>query len=617
MIHPDIYSYVKGEENDFEADEVRLGDNWSWNFRDHVQLIFHLKHSIFYTGENNWLRAFKQVMRPLLRLSYWTEDIEVKDVVFFIEQAKGRALSFLIKKYHDEVFVREHDIDTMIDEITESDIDYGGVVVQKTNSGRPEVLPLNAIAFCDQTDILGGPIAFKHHFSPEGLRKMGAVGWGDEANGATISLEELITQADFQKEPLGMNDTKRNEVPGKVIEVYIVRGNLPSHFLNDNDDMDDTFNQVQIIAFYTDKRKNKKGVTLFRKKEEEGNLKFHASEKVHGRALGYGDGESFLHPQIWTNFLTIHKTNLLEAASKVPLVTDDDSYQNRNKIQDMENLEITTIEDGKSIQLVPTAAPANIGLMEGAINEWFEQSQLLGAAFDPILGKEATSGTTFRGQERTVAQGRGWHDRRRGQRAKFIEEIYRDWIIPDIVKEIVKGKKFLANLTVEELSWIQDRLATNFANRKMVERTLESVANSKKPLPSQEEKDQVIQTFKEQFARTGDKHLVEVLKGEFKGIEVKMGINIANKQKDLVNLSDKLLSIFQFVFANPQGFQQAMQIPALAKSFTDILEFSGLNQTDFLSLTQPPTQAPETLQQPQQQLPQQAQPLALNSQPNE
>ena len=99
--------------------------------------------------------------------------------------------------------------------------------------------------------------------------------------------------------------------------------------------------------------------------------------------------------------------------------------------------------------------------------------------------------------------------------------------------------------------------------------------------------------------------MLEILKDEFKDIKVKMGINIAGKQKDLANLSDKILSIFQFVFSNPQGFQQAMQIPALAKSFQDILEFSGLNQIDFLSLTQPPAQPMQAPQQP-------AQPLQLN-----
>lgn len=582
MIQPSIYKYVKSKESEYESDEVKLGDNWNWNMREHIQMIFHLKNGVFYTGENDWMRAFKNVMRPLLRLSYWTEDIELKDVVFFIERANGRVLSFLIKKYHDEVYAREHDLDTLFDDITESDIDYGGALVQRGKKA-PEVTPLNAIAFCDQTDILGGPRAVKLTFSPDGIRRMKANGWGQESNGATITLDELATLSDNQKEALGSNETKTNTVPGKSIEVYIVRGPLPEHYLLDNDNMDDWYDQVQVIAYYTAKNKKQEGVTLYRKKAAENDQLFHASEKIHGRGLGFSDGEMLLHPQIWTNFLTIHKMNLYEAASKAVLQTDDENYADANgNLRDMENLEITTLQEGRSIGFVPTVGGDNITVLSNGVNEWFEAAQLDASAFDPILGKEQSSGTTFRGQERTVAQGRGWHDRRRGQRAKFIETIYRKIIIPDIVKEILKGQKFLATLSTEELTWMSDQLATNYANSKIKEKIFNG------EVPTEEEKQLLIKTFKDGFLKNGNKRMLEILKDDFKDVEIKMGINVANKQKDLVNLSDKILSIFQFVFANPQAFQQAMQIPALAKSFQDILEFSGLNQSDFLTLMQAP-----------------------------
>jgi len=176
--------------------------------RRHIQLIFHLKNGIFFTGENDWSRAFKLIMRPLLRLSYWTEDLEVKDIVFFIEShAKWRVLSFLIKKYHEEVYSREHNLDTMLDEITESDIDYGGALVQRVSKGKPEVIPLNSIAFCDQTEILGGPLAFRFYLSPDKLRGMSKQGWGAESNGATISIEDLIVLAQDTKETPGVPDT--------------------------------------------------------------------------------------------------------------------------------------------------------------------------------------------------------------------------------------------------------------------------------------------------------------------------------------------------------------------------------------------------------------------------
>src|SRR3990167_7277440 len=380
----------------------------------------------------------------------------------------GRVLAFLVKKYHDEVYTVEHDLDTLFDEITESDIAYGGALVQK-GVKRPECIPLQSIAFCDQTDMLGGPIAFKHYFSPDKLRSMSKYGWGDEKNGATISIDELCVLATNEKQSDGSLSEKKNLTTGKTIEIYIIKGSMPSHYLYDDNDMEYHCNQLQIRALYTDDKGNKEGVCLYRKKEEEGTIKVLVSDSVYQRALGYGDGEALLHPQIWTNFAEIHKMNLVEAAGKVPLYTDDPAYTSKNKIQDMENLEITTIEDGKDIKVVPTAFPANFQLMDATINSLYESAQLGVSGFDSLQGKEESAGTTFRGQERLVAQGRGFHDRRRGKRAKFIEEIYRDWIIPDMVKEINKGKEFLATFTTEEITWVADQLATNSVNQRRSE----------------------------------------------------------------------------------------------------------------------------------------------------
>jgi len=595
----DIFSYIKEEENRFHTEKVRIGENWHWSFKDHVQLLFHLKNGQFYTGENDYLRAFKNIMEPILNLAYWSEDIEVKDIVFFIENKNGRALSFLIKKYHDEVFIKQHNIDTFLDEITENDVDYGGVLVQKTNEPKPEVLDFLSIAFCDQTDILGGPIGFKFNFAPNKLRKMSKLGWGNEKNGANISIEDLILLAEHKKDPSGIQETGENATTGKNIEVYVVRGTLPDHYLRDNGDYDYYCDQVQVVAFYRDEKGNKKGVCLYRKEEYESSLKFHTSKKVYGRALGRGVGESLIQPQVWTNFLEIHKMNMLEAGSKVPLYTDDESYANRNQIQDMENLEITTVADGKRIFQVPTVAPANVQLFDKSINDLYEHAQALGAAYDPLLGKEQASGTTFRGQERVVAQGRGFHDRRRGQRAKFIEEIYRDWIIPRLVKEITSGKEFLATLTSDEVQWVSEQLAENWANRQQIDALL----NGEMP----RDKEELKQEAKIAFQKNGNRHILKILKDEFKDVEVKIGINVASKQKDLFGLTDKLLAIFQFVFTNPAGFQQVMQIPGMSGAFNDILEYSGINPVDFNAVASMNVQP---MMQPQQQ----QQPLTLNAQ---
>ena len=600
MIEENIYDYVKAQESLYDTREIRIGNNWNWNMKKHIQMIFHLKNSQFFSGENNWLRPFKNIMKAILNLAYWSEDIEVKDIVFFIEGKSDRVLSFLIKKYHDDVYIKENNIDTLLDDITESDVDYGGVLVQKGEK-RPEVIPLTSIGFADQTDLMGGAFGRKFNFSPSKLRQMESKGWGDSKNGATISISDLITQAEASKDPVGRLNQKKNETTSKNIEIYIVKGDLPKHYLEDDGNFNDWFRQVHVIGFYTSRNNKREGVTLFKTKESKESVKFHTSEKIDGRGLGGSPAEDTLQSQVWTNFSEIHKTNLIEAGSKVGLVTDDESFTDRNKIIDMENLEITTIGDGKTITQIPTIAPAQIQIMENNVNTWFEQAQLIGSAQDPLLGKEAVSGTTFRGQTQTIQTGRGIHDRRRGQRAKYIEEIYRWEIIPDMTKKILNGKEFIATLTSDEMKWISERLIDNQVNNKVKDFILDGQVVT----PEMEE---FFRTeAQDEFAKGGNKRLLKILKDEFRDVDVKMGINIAGKQKNLVAMTDKILSIFQFVFSNPQGFQQVMQIPGMSSSFNDILEFSGVSQVDFSNIANLPvpqqegqqTKVPKTLTQTQ------------------
>lgn len=582
--YQDIYSFAETQETSFETEEIQVGENWYWNFRRHVQMLFHLKNGVFFTGANDWMRQFKNLMEGILELSAWTEDIEVKDVTFFIEGDDDRALTFLVKKYHDEVYVREHDLDKLFDEITESDLLYGGVLVQK-GAKRPEVVQLNRVAFCDQTQFKGGPRAVKLNFSPSQLKAMKKRGWGEERNGATMSLEDLCYLASYEKDAPGAIGTKSNNTPGKTIEVYIVRGDMPESWLKDGGDEETYISQVQIIALYTDEKENKVGVTLYRKEEEDGD-KFFSSSDVEGRALGRGVGEKLLPDQVWWNWKNIHRNNLLEAASKVPLVTDDPNWTQKNKIQDMENLEVTVIEEGKKVLPVTTAMLANIQVFEKAMAEDFQHAQFVGQAFDSLMGKEESAGTTFRGQERLVAQGRGPHERRRGQRAKFIEELYRWDILPRMIREITKGKKFIATLSVEEMAWVADQMATKAVNKRIKEMVL-NLREGQQP-PTKEEQMMMMQVFKESFFKKGNKHLLEIVKDELEGVADRIGINIAGKQKNLSGLSDRILSIVETAMVNPQ-FRASIEANGMTKAFNDILEYGGLSPVDFNAVmnTQP------------------------------
>ena len=201
----------------------------------------------------------------------------------------------------------------------------------------------------------------------------------------------------------------------------------------------------------------------------------------------------------------------------------------------------------------------------------------MGSATDPLLG-EPTPGQPFRAQERQVIEGKGIHEYRRGKYAKFIEEVYRDWIIPHIVDEITNGTKFLSELSTEEMLYVSDRVVENEAKKY----TIEKLFNME--VVTQDEVEAFKARVRDDFMKAGNKRFIEVLKGEFKRKMVRVKVNVKSKQKDLGLMTDKLTNIFRQIFANPQGFLQVMQIPGAAKTFNELIEYSGLSPVYYSQL---------------------------------
>ena len=587
MVFPkDIFSYITQEETSYRSREINIGENWSWNMSTHLSTSFHMKWGKYLNGSND-LRTkepYDNIILPILEFRYAAEDRDVKDIIFETEDPEKQHLSFLIKKYWDDVFTVENNLDDFLDEAKEEEIDYGGTLVKKGMGAVPEVLNLQTIAFCDQTDILGGPIAFKFNFSPEALKRKAKMGWGDTNNGADVTINDLIFLATTEKDPSDNNTAgNQNKVTGKSIEVYVVRGSLPSAYLKGHD-MDTLVNQVQVVGFYWDEKNLKHGVTLYKSKETDSVLKFHAPKKVFGRALGWGGVEALFDPQIWANFAEIHKNNFLKSASKSVIYTDDPAYANRNKIKDLENDEVTVIDRESRYGLRRIEPPvANIQLFGQRVQELEAHAQKLAGATDPLLGRQPPAGTPFRLQERVVFEGKKPHERTAGKFDKFIEDIVKDWIMPHMVREITKGKKFLSTLSSDEMEYVMRKVPRNRAVKRQWEDVLSGRIPEELAVYEEEEKQNLLQN--------GNQQTLEILKDEFKDVKFKVKVRVAQKQKDLEQFADKLTKILQQYWALPPEIKND---PTSQHIMNQLLEASGLSPAGLGGLTTPQTpQAPQ------------------------
>ncbi len=582
----DIFQFIRAEEKNYVL-PIPVHDDWEWSMRDFVKQCFFYKNGRLLTG-NADDKPVKNIVLYLRNLQDWAEDIDVKDINIYANDKNKQHLSFLIKKYHDDIFIKENDLDTFIDEGRETKNDYGGVLVKNLNKVRPEIVEPQTIAFCDQTDILSGPIGIKHFYSPDQLKEMEEFGWGDENKGANISIDDLILLSTNSK--VKDSYSQQAKTPGKYIEVYEVRGTFTEDWLKDAGDPDTYVKQLHIVAFYNDEKGESRGVTLFKGLEKESPLKFFSRDKIHGRALGRSAIEELFEDQVWTNYSMKRKMDMLDSASKTILKTTDSTLAAKHPsgLKDLDNLEIVELEEGKDIGQLDNV-PRSINLFIQTMNELEEHAKQTSGATDALLGMNPASGTPFRLQNLVANQGQGLHNFRREKYARFIEQIYRDWIIPYISKQLVKGTEFLSKLDADELEFVLERVSANQANKQR----LEMVLNGEIPTDFETLKQQI----KGEWKQRGNILPLEILKDELKGVELKVEINISGVQKNLIEMVDKLSNVFRQIIANPQGFMQAMQIPMAAKAFNKMIEFSGLSSPDF----DIPAQAPQQLAQPMTQ----------------
>lgn len=594
-----IYEYVKKEEANYRTLPIQVADNYEWQMYEHIRRTVLYKNSQFTTGNNDSTRPYKNVIRPILNLQYRAEGFDVKDIELFVNDPQEYYKSFLLKKYHEK-WARENDIDTFIDDMVESYIDFGGALVKDVNAERPIVVPMQQLAFCDQTDILSGAICLRHNYSVDQLKAMEAKGWGNKANGATTTIDELITLCSAEKSPDNLPNAPKIKTPSKYIEVFELHGTFPQSWLTPDADIPDSdkYNytpQMHIIAYYKGKEtadQGKSGVTLFRGKEPVSPFKLVLRDKIYNRALGFGGAEELFEPQMWINYDMIRIKDMLDTACKIIIKTTDAGFANRQRTNKMKNGQVVEYAKGETVdQLVLT--PTNLPLFENSITMWETQAKTMGSANDAIQGKNPASGTPFALQELVTQEAHSLHEYRKGKLATFLDEVYRDWIIPRIAREVVNDQEFISDLSLEEMQVIAYNLSNIEANKAIKEAMFSG------KMIDQATIDALKKTAYENFMAQGSKHFIKILSGEMNKDLICVFVNIAGKQKDLFDKTQKLTNIFRQIIANPQ----ALDDPRMAKLFNQIIESSGLDPIDFGSI---PTQKPAT---PQAPIPVQNQPV--------
>ncbi len=568
-----VYEYILTQEADYKTARIPITGSKDWNMHEHIERCTNVSNAWFHKGQNDGLRPYNDIVTPILNVARRSEGFDVKDIVPYVNKDDSYYKSFLVKKYHPQ-WARKYELDSFIDEMVDSSIVYDLVLVKNVNGVRPEVIPLQTIAFCDQTDILSGPIALKHQYSISDLLEFKGK-WDND------KIDEAIVMAKASKTVSQAND-QEVKTPGKYIEVYELHGTCPTIWLKDGAYMEDEYcDQIHIVTFYTDSTGKKNGITLFSGKEKKSAFKALVINKVFGRACGKSIVESLFEDQVWTNYSGIRIKELLDATAIVLFQTDDSELANQ-KISNLKNNTVIKHEQGRPITKLDTTVP-NITAFTNHQIKLENNARVLGSASDAQLGTNPVSGTPFALQNLVVQQGQGIHEFRQGKIASFMaDQLYRDWILGYLVKEMNEGKDFSEELTLDEIEEISEKISSNYIDSKLKRMILES-GN----VPTRQEADIMKQVFKDDWKKKGSRRFFKILAGELNEIPLDVFVNINQKQKDMSKNADTITNLIREIIRNPAVFAQ---LPGLAKPYNELLENAGVSPIDFTNIITPNTE---------------------------
>lgn len=572
----DIYEYIKQAEMDYKTSFAEPIEGYQWSMSDHINRSAKYKIGETVAGKTD-MTTVKNITLPLLRLQYRMEGFNVSDVILFARNPELFYRSKIMRWYHED-WARTNKIDKAIDDSVESDVDFGGTLLKRTSKKAPEVVPLTAIAFAGQNNIMATPLGIQHRMTLWQIENM--PGWGDKSKGASVTLDEFRALLADQ-----------HKGAGDKITVYEVRGTMPNRWLSGGDGLS---MQLQIVASVVNKNKEKDYVVLLKTKS--GNdLKFHsARERIPGRALHLGGVEELFDPQMWTSYSETRLREMLDEAATVFYKTTDKKFGRRQSIKDRKTGQVYYV-DGDLMQV--DNSPRNAAQFHSAIDRWFANAQGMADAHSALRGESPVSGTPAALQELVVTTGKGQHDYRQEKNADFWGEVYDEWILPGIAKEISTEKEFFAELPLKEIQNIARNLAQRAVNRKAIDRILAG----KGPM-QREEVDALRQSLELDFAKGGNDRFLKILQDEFKGQKLGVKFSIANRQVNIAKDMQSLVNVFRTI-ASTGG--EILTQPGMSDLLTQIIELSGLNPIDFTSFAQTKPQATsktapiEDLAQPQ------------------
>lgn len=556
----------------YNDDSIQIVDKLDYKQKAVIEKVEFYWNSKYLNGQKDELgrtKPFYNISKFRTNVATRATDLDVKDIKVESDRPNHRVKSMLL---NHEIYkwMKETNLSKTLNEFGATRAKYGGALLKK--SKKDGKLKLDVVEWknvvTDQVNIMDGVIIEKHYMSPVELAKK---------KGVWENVKEAIELAEEKEK----NGSKRTEEKVPVFEVHgeFEEEDMPKEVLEKlgiTEPKDDVYHQMMFIIAGEE---GDEQVMLYYEEEDEMPYKYLAWDCVSGRALGIGIVEDGFEAQMWTNDAIIAEKNVMDLAGKVFIKTNAKSLGN-NAISDMPNGMVIELNDGEDANLL-NLLPSSIPQFQNLVEKWNQQYERATNTFEAVTGETLPANTPLGSVAIQSSQASSFFDYRREEAGIFWTEVFTEWVLPYISKQINKEHILASDFSAEELAYIDENFSTFQANQ------LAKDASISGRIITQQDLDQYVEFVTQTLQKDGKRRYINIPKDYWKDFESKVTIDPTGEKKNKQTALQSLDNVFVKIASNPT----ILQNPDLVKTLNQMLEMSGLDYIFFKPVAPTPVEA--------------------------
>jgi hypothetical protein len=587
---------IRKQEQDYINSDTQISEHVRFSPKETIDKIEAYLYSVHTTGDKDSLgrdKPFFNIVTAASNVWYRATDIDRANIRIKSTNSSS-ATTALLANAKSKEWMRKAGFGVWLNDWGLTLAQYGSAVskfVEQDGKLVATVVPWNRL-IVDAIEFYGNPVIEKHYWTPAQLRKNKLFN--------KEQVESLISSAQQARET---SSGDKSDTKADYIEVYELHGEFEKELLTGNEaDSDIYVQQVHICSFVETMKDGKTeylDYTLYKGQEKN---PYHIAHliKRDGRVISIGAVEHLFEAQWMVNHNEKAIKDHLELASKLVFQTSDPAYQGKNT-GDLDNGTILYHEPNQPLTQLANNSH-DIQALESSKMAWQNQASEASSTPDAIRGITPPSGTALGTVQITTQQGLSLFELMTENKGLALEEIWREFVIPNIKKQLDTKDEIVAALDNLSIKQIDSIYIPNKAKRRFNEMAVEKVIKALEtedlsqvpepfdPAAAEREITKEMQPLGNTRYFKPDDLDEKTWKEVFDGFEWDVEVEVTNEQSDkqatLANLNDTLGKLAQL------GDIENSRL-VLSKILEETGIFSPMELTS-IPQAPAPTEAPQT-----------------------